>query len=612
MILGTAGHIDHGKTSLVRALTGVDTDRLPEEKKRGITIDLGFAPLKLDGVGTVGVVDVPGHEGFVRTMLAGASGINLGLLVVAADEGVMPQTREHLEILRLLGVPVPVVAVTKADIADEEWRNLVTEDVRSLVAAQQASPPHVIPTSIVTGEGIEDIRTALALAFADITPSSDEDLFRMPIDRVFTIKGTGTVVSGTVWSGSVRAGDALRLLPSDKEARVRRVESHGAIVERGVTGSRSAIALSNVAVEEVERGDVLVDNPLWRPTSRIAARVSVTKEFRAAVLKGRLVQLHLGTAAVAARVRFPFAGAEHDSDYAIVSLKESLVARAGDRFVIRSLSPAATVGGGVVVDPYPARGSIKESISEAATPEKVLQLLRFAGVRGIANGELPVRLGVSPSASRSLLDGMTGVIEKDGILFAADVADGLEARIFSIIREKEVNDPLARGVSLSTARMSTRAEELFDFVVRRVSDRGEFVVEDGLIRRTTWAPSLDESTQKLADSVLHDICACLKEPPSVAELVRTRGNRVPEVLRFLHKEGRLIQVETDRYYDTVVVGELIGTLRGRMKGGQVYSPAELREILGFSRKYLIPFLEYCDRLGVTERRFEGRVLRGQG
>ncbi len=611
MILGTAGHIDHGKTSLVRALTGVDTDRLPEEKKRGITIDLGFAPLKLDDVGIVGVVDVPGHEGFIKTMLAGATGIDLGLLVVSGDEGVMPQTREHLEILRLLNVPVPVVAVTKTDLVDADWANLVAEDVRALVAAQQASPPEVIGVSVVTGKGIEDLRTALAVAFREVAPSEGADLFRMPIDRVFSIRGTGTVVSGTIWSGSVGPGANFRLLPSGKEARVRRVETHGAIVERAEAGNRCAIALSNIAVEDTERGDVLVDSTDWKPTTRLAARLTVTEEFRAAVTKGRIVQVHLGTSAVSARVRFPFAGAALNSDYAILSLKAPLVARSGDRFVVRSLSPAATIGGGIVVDPHPARGSTKESIAEPASSEKLLQLLRFAALRGIPREELPIRLGIPAEACDSLAKSAKTFLETEGIFFSSEVADTLEEKVFSILRENEANDPLTRGVSLSTARMMTRAAELFDHVVRRVSDRGELVVEDGLIRRTSWAPSLNDDAQKLADSVLHDICTSGKEPPSVAELVRKRGNKVPEILRFLQKTGLLIQVETDRYYDSVVVEELIKSLRGRMQGGQIHSPAELREILGFSRKFLIPFLEYCDRHGVTERRFEGRVLRGK-
>lgn len=612
MILGTAGHIDHGKTALVRALTGVDTDRLPEEKKRGITIDLGFAPLTLEGAGTVGVVDVPGHEGFVRTMLAGATGINLGLLVVAADEGIMPQTREHLEILRLLEVPVPVVAITKSDLADDEWIALVSSEVRELVAGAQDQVPQVIPVSVITGAGLDDLRAALTLAFGELVDEATEDIFRMPIDRVFTIKGTGTVVSGTIWSGAVQQGDELHLLPAGMKARVRRVESHGRVIERAEQGSRCAVAISNIPVEDVHRGDVLVGLEDWTASARIAARVQVQPVFMDIIRRGRLVHLHLGTASTPARVRLPLPETSADADYAIISLKEPLVVRAGDRFVLRSASPVATVGGGIVVDPFPARGSIRTAISATPDSEKLFALLRFAGVRGIRESDLAVRLGIPPAACAKLVAASPEVVNSGGILFAPEAAEGVRTHVLEILAKEEANDLLTRGVSLSTARMMTRAAELFDLMVRRMSDRGEVVVEDGLIRRTSWAPSLDENAQKLADFVLHDICISAKEPPSVAELVRKRGARVPDLLRFLEKHGRLAQVETDRYYDVAVVQELIGQLRGGMKAGEVYSPGDLREVLGVSRKYLIPFLEYCDRLGVTERRFEGRVLRRSG
>ena len=612
MILGTAGHIDHGKTSLVRALTGVDTDRLPEEKKRGITIDLGFAPLALEGVGTVGVVDVPGHEGFIRTMLAGATGINLGLLIVAADEGIMPQTREHLEILRLLKVSVPVVALTKADLADAEWIALLGAEISELVGQQQDAVPAIVPVSVVTGTGIDDLRTALALAFTGLIPMREIDLFRMPIDRVFTIKGTGTVVSGTIWSGSVEPGHELQILPARKMARVRRVESHGRIVESAGAGSRCAIAVSNIPVDEIQRGDVLVGSPHWAASTRLAVRVQIDAAFRDLVRKGRLFHLHLGTASAPARVRLPFADGSPHADYAIISLKAPIVARSGDRFVLRSASPVATAGGGVVVDPFPARGSIKQAISELADSSKLTCLLDFAGVRGIPESDLPIRLGIPPDECAKVVARIPGVVQAAGILFAADAAKKVETAILEILAKEEANDPLTLGVSLSTARMMTRAAELFDLMVRRMSDRGDLVVEDGLVRRTSWVPSLDNSAQKLADLVLHDICASGKEPPSVSELVRKRGGKVPDVLRFLAKQGSLTQVETDRYYDAAVVRELIEALRGRMKEGEVYSPGDFRDVLGVSRKYLIPLLEYCDRLGVTERRFEGRVLRGKG
>ncbi|PYP61418.1 MAG: selenocysteine-specific translation elongation factor, partial [Gemmatimonadetes bacterium] len=300
MILGTAGHIDHGKTTLVRALTGVDTDRLPEEKRRGITIELGFAPLRLDGVGTIGVVDVPGHEGFVRTMLAGATGIDLALLVVAADESVMPQTREHFAILRLLGVTRGVVALTKCDLVDDEWRALVVEDVRALLADSPLADAAVVGTSSVTGAGLAELRAAIADAARAVPARAADDLFRMPVDRAFTIKGTGTVVTGTVWSGRLTRDGTVRVMPGDRTVRVRGLETHGDQVQVAEPGHRTAIALAGVDVADVQRGSFLVADAAWRPSNVLRAEVVLLDDAPQTLRARTAVRFHLGAADVGA------------------------------------------------------------------------------------------------------------------------------------------------------------------------------------------------------------------------------------------------------------------------------------------------------------------------
>ena len=275
MILGTAGHIDHGKTTLVCALTGVDTDRLPEEKRRGITIELGFAPLVLDGVGTLGVVDVPGHEAFVRTMVAGATGIDLALLVVAADEGVMPQTREHLAILTLLGVRGGVVAVTKRDLVDDDWLALVEDDLRAALEGTALAAAPIVPVSATTGDGLDALRAALADAARGIPARAAGDLFRLPIDRAFTVKGTGTVVTGTVWSGALGRDATVRLFPADLAVRVRGLHAHGRAVEQVRAGDRAALALAGVDLDQVGRGAVLVQGTAWRASRVLRADVAL-------------------------------------------------------------------------------------------------------------------------------------------------------------------------------------------------------------------------------------------------------------------------------------------------------------------------------------------------
>ena len=274
MILGTAGHIDHGKTTLVRALTGVDTDRLPEEKRRGITIELGFAPLELPGVGTLGVVDVPGQEAFVRTMLAGATGVDLALLVVAADEGMMPQTREHLAILSLLAVRGGVVALTKCDLVEDEWLALVSEDVRTALAGSPLADAPILPVSATSGAGLDDLRAALAEAASRVPARDPDDLFRMPVDRSFSVKGTGTVVTGTVWSGSLADDATVRILPSGRTARVRGVQSHGATTHRALPGRRVALSLAGVERDEVGRGSWIVAGEGWSPSRLTSTPVS--------------------------------------------------------------------------------------------------------------------------------------------------------------------------------------------------------------------------------------------------------------------------------------------------------------------------------------------------
>ncbi|NUO38630.1 MAG: selenocysteine-specific translation elongation factor, partial [Gemmatimonadaceae bacterium] len=305
MILGTAGHIDHGKTTLVRALTGVDTDRLPEEKRRGITIDLGFAPLTLDGVGTVGVVDVPGHEAFVRTMVAGATGIDLALLVVAADEGVMPQTREHLAILSLLGVQGGVVALTKRDLVDDEWLALVQDDLRATLRPTPLAGAAIVPVSATTGAGLDALRAALTDAAGSIPRRATDDLFRLPVDRAFTVRGTGTVVTGTVWSGALARDATVRLLPADRTVRVRGLQAHGRSVDEVSAGDRAAIALAGVEVDDVGRGAILVQGAAWRASRVLRADVALLPDAPRPLGPRSRVRFHLGTSDLSARLVVP-------------------------------------------------------------------------------------------------------------------------------------------------------------------------------------------------------------------------------------------------------------------------------------------------------------------
>jgi selenocysteine-specific elongation factor len=607
VILGTAGHIDHGKTALVKALTGVDTDRLPEEKRRGITIDLGFAPLVLDGIGTVGIVDVPGHEAFVRTMLAGASGIDVALLVVAADEGVMPQTREHLQILSLLAIPTLVVALTKSDLVTDEWLALATDDVRALLADTQFASSEIIAVSSVRAAGLDELRDALARAMKKSeSHNRASDVFRMPIDRAFTIKGTGTVVTGTVWSGTITRDMSVKIFPLGRQSRVRGVQHHSAPVKTAGPGERIALALSDIDVADVSRGSVVVASGAWLPTSRVEAEIEITDDEVHIGPRTRL-RFHLGTSDIGARI----AGTETTSGESFVStivLEEPLLVRGGDRFVLRLPSPATTIGGGKIRDPYPRRRASRKKSDASAREDSFSKMIVEADVEGLPLDILPIRLGITPAEAAEIWR-RPGIIELKSRLYDQAVVDELQQTILHAITKHVETFPLDAGVQLQSLRSMTEAlPELIDLILDRLVKAEKVQIRQAVVIPAGWTARLSEREQRIAESILHEICTRKNEPRAVSELTSTFGETTPALLRYLERKGQLVKVSDDRYYAPEAVESMVGKLRSALEPQQVYSPAELREVLGVSRKYLIPFLEFCDASGVTDRTTEGRVL----
>jgi selenocysteine-specific elongation factor len=612
VILGTAGHIDHGKTALVRALTGVDTDRLPEEKRRGITIELGFAPLILDRVGTVGVVDVPGHEAFVRTMVAGATGIDIALLVIAADEGVMPQTREHLAILELLGVRAGVVALTKADLVDDEWLSLVSSDVAGLLAGSCLGDAQVVPVSALTGAGLDALRAALSAAALTVPARDAGDLFRLPIDRAFTMKGAGTVVTGTVWSGSLARDATVTLLPTGRAVRVRSLQSHGSPADLVGPGQRVAVGLPGVDLEEVRRGGALVTGDGWQPTTTLRADVTLLDAVPRSIGVRTAVRFHLGTADVGARiVAEGGALSARERTAARISLDAPIVARAGDRFVLRAGSPLATVGGGTVTDPFAPRRGRRWPTGRSAA-ERLDLMLAESGLEGVSLASLPVRLGVPPAAVEAVVASLdTPPVREAGRAYAYPLFRDLGDRLIGNLRDFHRTQPLEPGMPLQLLRSRHAApSELVDRVLRERTVTGEVEVVGSVVRAAGWGPSLDGADDARATAILAELRSAWHEPPSAAELATRFGPRATEVLRFLERRGDVVQIADGRYYLRSALDELVDTLRGRMVAGKAYAPAEIRDMLGSSRKYLIPFLEYCDRIGVTRREPHGRVWSG--
>jgi selenocysteine-specific elongation factor len=611
VILGTAGHIDHGKTALVHALTGVDTDRLPEEKRRGITIDLGFAPLRLPNGEIVGVVDVPGHEAFVRTMLAGASGIDLALLVIAADEGPMPQTREHLAILELLSVRRAVVALTKSDLVEADWLSLVTEDVRALLRETRYASAEIIPTSVVKERGLDELKAAIASLAEPRERRAENDLFRVPVDRAFSVRGTGTVVTGTVWSGELSVDDTVRILPHGTLARVRGIQSHGASVARAVPAMRAAIALAGVEPDAVGRGATLVTRADWH--AALVVRADVTLLSDAPTLRPRTrVRFHLATSDLSARVvaaGAPMAPGAHRP--VRVVLDEPVVARAGDRFVLRSASPLATIGGGVITDPLAPRRARPMIATELPVTERLLLFLEEAGLHGLSESSLEVRLGLAPANATLMVESTKGITRVGDRLFASAALESAQTRLVDLVRQHHAERPLDRGAPREAVRSRLMVEAtLFDRLVASLVGSGTLEATGAELRLAGRAPELSDQQRKVSEELVRALDAAGHEPPSVSELQARFGPHTIALLRHLEREQRVIQVEESRFYAPAAVRELLHRLEGRMAGQGELAPTDLREVLGFSRKFLIPFLEFCDRRGYTSRQGNGRVWRG--
>jgi selenocysteine-specific elongation factor len=615
MILGTAGHIDHGKTTLVRALTGVDTDRLPEEKRRGITIDLGFAPLVLDGIGTLGVVDVPGHEAFVRSMVAGATGIDLALLVVAADEGMMPQTREHLAILSLLDVRGGVVALTKCDLVDEEWLALVESDVQDALAGTPLRDAAIVRVSATTGVGLDALREELAVAARAAVHTVEADLFRLPVDRAFTIRGTGTVVTGTVWSGVLVREATLRLMPSGEVVRVRGLQAHGHAVDTVRAGDRAAIALAGLDLDRVSRGAVLVQGDAWRASRVLRADVVLLPDAPRALGPRSRVRFHHGTSEVTARLVVPQGSlVPGGRASARVVLDEPIVARAGDRFVLRSASPSVTVGGGVITDPV-APPRARPWPEGDRSPEMLLErVVAESGATGVPVSELPVRLGVPPAHVVPLVDA-NGGWRVGARLVGQAARAALVNEALETLGAFHADRPLEPGAPLQWLRSRLRAaEEVGTALLGTLASTGEMIVEQGLARLPGHLPRLSAAQEALRDRLTAALERAGQEPPSLEELAATLSVDLADlasIARLLARDGTLVAVEATRYYVAATADSLLARLLDGMHPDSNYGPAELREVLGFSRKFLLPFLEFTDRTGHTVRDPSGRRRRGR-
>ena len=630
LVIGTAGHIDHGKTALVRALTGVDTDRLPAEKLRGITIDLGFAALDL-GDCHLALIDVPGHERFIRNMLAGATGLDLALLVVAADDSVMPQTREHLEILRLLGLNGGLIALTKCDLADPAWLDLVEDDTRALVAGSFLAGAPIVRTSATTGQGIDDLRRALQ-SLAESTPGrADPGLFRMAIDRSFTVAGHGTVVTGTVASGSVAVGDDLAWLPEGRTVRVRGLQRHDRPVERVGRGARAAVNLVGVHHAEIRRGQELGAPGYLAATRALSVEVRASDDSPRSLRHRGRYRIHLGTAEVTATLALLESGelTPGATSLAQLFLAEPVAAVSGQPFVIRAESPPATLGGGRVLQPSARRvrrrdrASI-ERIGRLRSPDPAdraaAALVAFgralwpdralAREAGLAVDEVALTTAAL-AASGTLIELPIGPRRTVRILAEA-VAD-LEDRLVRALGRLHAARP--RQSTIPRAHVAAElpdleSDALIAALIERLKARGQVVADARAVALKGFEPKLSQGERRLKGELAASLRSGGFSPPDAAELAASAGARaavVPELLALLRDEERAVEISPQLYLDFEVAADLRRRVVARLAGGATLTMAELRDLLGTTRKYAVPIGEYLDRVGVTVR--DGDVRR---
>jgi len=631
IILGTAGHVDHGKTALIKALTGIDTDRLKEEKERGITIELGFAQLTLNNGQTIGIVDVPGHERFVKNMVAGAGGIDVVALVIAADEGVMPQTREHLDICQLLGIRKGIVALTKTDLVDEEWFGLVKEDVRDFLTGTFLEGCPIVPLSAVTGTGLPDFLSALEKIITVTEARVDPGFFRLPIDRVFTMRGFGTVVTGTLLSGSAKVGDTIHIMPQQIKAKIRGIQIHNEMAEEAVYGQRTAMNLQGIDKETIQRGNVLSAPDTFESSLRMDVLLQYLPNTGRKLKNRTPVRFHTGTSEIIARIILLDTNEINPGEtvYTQVMLESPTIAIAGDRFVIRSYSPINTIGGGRILDPLAKKfkrrtdsaGDQLDALSSGDTKEKTKIILERAGFDGISGRHLSVRTGVSLQKQSKILEEMFS--KKEALLLDRDELKVVSSSSYKTLQNTIVNKianyhkrfPLREGYPKEELRITAGGyidSKLFNRAIRDLEREGMLVVEKENVRQPDHRVNLQGELEDLRDNIGGIYHKAHLTPPSTKEIMKQFSDKKKEtmnVLTVMLTEGILIKINEDMYFHRDALNTLKNDYREFLVKHEKATPATFRDLTGLSRKYAIPLMEYFDKTKLTIRVEDHRILR---
>lgn len=634
VIIGTAGHIDHGKSTLVKAITNIETDRLKEEKARGITIELGFAYFDLPSGRRAGIVDVPGHERFIKNMLAGAGGLDVVMLVVAADEGMMPQTIEHLHILSLLQIQKGIVVVTKTDMVDPDWLELMLDDIGEQLQGTFLEAAEIIPVSSITKQGIPELITAIDELTAQVTSRDDHLSFRYPIDRVFSMTGFGTVVTGTLIAGQVHVGDKVAVYPQGLSSRVRSIQVHGEKVTTAYAGQRTAMNLAGVQVDDIERGNVLAVEGALRQSLMLDVRLELLPDVEKPLINRERLRLYTGTSEVLCRAVLLDAEAVYPGEKALVQLRleEPVAVQTGDRFVVRTYSPLHTIGGGVILDAHPkkqrrfrAEGIRELELRESGGDLQILNqtllthsdsfpteqaLFRLAGRPAEELGD-PLEILQAEDLALSLtIDGIPYYLH-------AEYLQQLAQRAQKAIVDYQQRFPMRPGMPREElrSRLNSKASpKLFNALVTLLAAEADLVVRGGIIATHDWQVAFSGPYARMREHVLTQLAAAPYSPPDLGELadsLHETPERVGEVVAAMANNSELVRVTPELAFLTQTLNEVQKRVVAIIGEQGSITLADLRNELATSRKFALPLLEYLDAQKVTKREGDARVLHRQ-
>ncbi len=631
IILGTAGHIDHGKTTLIKALTGTDCDRLKEEKERGITIELGFTSLTLPNGHKAGIVDVPGHEKFVKNMVAGVGGIDAVIMVIAADEGVMPQTREHLDICNLLSIKMGIIALTKADLVDDDWIELVTEEIRSTVKDNFLEDAPVIPVSSVTMSGFKNLLDELEHLVSDISERPSSGIMRLPVDRVFSMKGFGTVITGTLLAGKIKVGDDVEILPGKIRSKVRGVQVHNQLAESVSAGLRTALNFQGLEKKLLNRGDVVSFPGTIVPTRRVDAWFNHLKSASRPLKNRTRVRFHSGTSEIFCRVILPNSNEilPGQSGFIHLVLETPAVILPHDRYVLRSYSPVDTVGGGEILDnlsPKQKRFSDStihrfEILKSGDVTQALLLFCNEAGPQGLEFSQILARCGLEEKKLAGLMDSMIsrGLIvmfsKKPRQISIPGVIKKLKQELLSQLKAHHARHPLKQGLLKEELRIKLPKEmnpRLYSFIIEELVKKNMINITREFLSLPEHKPVLKDSQKNLRDNIFLLYKNGGRTPPTRKELIeklKVQSKAADSILGILVREGGLVKLNEEIFYEAGELNRLVGEIKDQMEKNGEITIKDCKDVTGLSRKFMIPVFEYLDRSKITLRMGDKRVLR---